>query len=287
MNLLRSLLGPPRLRPDWTFASDGSIWRLLPSATGYLVGEMRQEGERTVRFFCLRERDGTLQWPHRALHEPWWLGIEALQDDTLLIHGYAQPNLPEHRGLYALSLKTGDLLWQAPDVTYWFGKSDAVYVVKMVSDRQVAMELDVRTGVIRREYSDSLEELYRLKKSLLDANESFALPHPLEEEELPEAVIRRMRTIDTRYQVIGDLEGIRLRDRVVYNRYTRNAQNPGMMPTLTNRIYVVDCANGRLLHADVLDTSAHIPVPDSFFVKDARLYYIKNGKALTAISLWK
>ena len=157
MNLSR-LLKRGGLRPSWEFTTQGDIWRLHPASGGRLVGEERDAVRKAVSFFCLDLTAGKPMWAGRNFGEPWWTGIEAVHEETVIIHGFATPDLPEHRGVAAVDLVTGDLLWQDAAIAYWGATGDCVYAGRVARGGMISEEIEIRTGRVGRELGSGDEE---------------------------------------------------------------------------------------------------------------------------------
>jgi hypothetical protein len=71
------------------------------------------------------------------------------------------------------------------------------------------------------------------------------------------------------------------RDFLIFNYYTSGGAE------LQSRIAVFDKQRESRLYAETLATRARAPLPDTFFVKDGSLYYIKDQQTLVSITLWK
>src|SRR5258705_3352973 len=154
MSLTGWLRGSSRgkhLAPAWEFHVRGIIWRLLVSGKGQFVGEERNINERSVSFFCIDSESGTPLWRDLRLAEPWWIGIEALHDDLVLLHEFAMPDFPDHKKIHALDLSSGKLLWSNEEVTYLFSHGNAIYAAKDLNDVRTYLELDSMSGKERRE----------------------------------------------------------------------------------------------------------------------------------------
>lgn len=59
----------------------------------------------------------------------WWSGVETVAGDVALFHGYASPDLPLHRGVTAVSLASGAVLWARPGARFLTVESEGVLVV--------------------------------------------------------------------------------------------------------------------------------------------------------------
>ena len=108
---LRSPLKGRKYTPAWKYRTKGILWRVGPVGPASLAGEVRDPERKEVRFFCLDRLTGRVRWEGKQFGDPWWVGIECGIENVLLLHGYAHPDMPGHRGLIAVDTFTGDVLW--------------------------------------------------------------------------------------------------------------------------------------------------------------------------------
>lgn len=289
MRVVQSLFGLPRLHAAWTFAPGGVIWRIHFSASGLIVGEARNEGQKRAHFFCLEEETGRVLWNLLEAQDPWWTGIEAVLQDVVLLHGYAQPDMPEHLGIWAYHLRDGRLLWQDPAATFWFADADRLYTLRTMVDRRVGAVLDLTTGMPVGEFEDTFEQLSGIRERSEEARipGDMHFPLPLDLADLPAAASQRIREQLRDDAVVGGIEVINHRGKLAFNFHRNCRRRPEDPPSLENRLVILDQETGRVLFAETIQTNARAPVPDSFFLKGPRLLFVREGTTLTALPLWK
>ena len=100
------------MKPYHTIVFEHTIWKLLlDDDTGILAVELRNRKLKQVHFLTcsLLDDDPTcLPIDHP---QTWWAGLEACAHGIVIIHGYADQELPIHQGLHAYEMKTGRYLW--------------------------------------------------------------------------------------------------------------------------------------------------------------------------------
>ena len=115
------------LKKNYSFSNKREIWRLIPSESGYLVIEERDMNSKQVYFNCLKTADGEILFRNFQLEEKFWVGIEAVYKDIIFFHKFRKPDMPGHRGIYALDISSKKLIWQNDDLIFLLAKDDKVF----------------------------------------------------------------------------------------------------------------------------------------------------------------
>jgi len=275
------------LKPAWSYIAPGLVWRLLLSTSGICVGETRDQHKKEVSFFALNALSGEVLWANRVFDELWWIGIEAVTKDVLLLHTYAQPDRPEHKGILAVELATGKRMWTQSDVTYWFSHEEKIYAYRTLFERRVGCEFDVQTGELLCEYDEDLDTLMSLRRSALSesSQDGFLFPQLAVASEEDPRIASCIQKKVSHVLLQGDVEYVRLGDLLLFNYHRQSDTKSQKELLLENHFHIVDLKNGGNLFSDVLSSNSRAPVPDSFFVKDGTAYFVKDQTTLTAIPL--
>ncbi|MGB2868030.1 MAG: DUF4905 domain-containing protein [Bacteroidota bacterium] len=278
-----------RLKPAWVYISGGIIWRLLFSESGALVGESRDDKRKRAEFFCLDSQNGLVRWSHLSLDESWWIGIEALHGEVLLLHGFLKPDMPEHRKIVAVDLASGQVLWKNDDVTFWFAHGGKAYSYKTLFERRVGYAFDVKSGELVEEFPDGLDKLDALREVLFGKGEEANMFFPnIHDPQNPDAVISNILQEQLKsHRIAGSVEYISLRGKLLFNFYEDQKKTVSDPVTLTNTFCIIDVSSGKTVFTEVLNHDVKAPVPDSFFVREDSVYFVKDHNTLTALQPWK
>ncbi len=254
-----------------------------------IVGECRNQEKKSASFFCLDEKSGKPLWQDLRLEEPWWIGIEAIVGTSLLLHTYTAPDMPEHRGIQAIDIETGNLRWRNDDATFWFGFGDRLFGYRDLFEGRVGYEIDLQTGAVTKTYEDSLQELHDLRRRLSEeqSRPELTLPEILAAGE-GETKIRSLVNRATRSnKILGNIEFVREDDVLAFNVHIRTRNIAAGSPVFENHLIVYRLSSGKKLFSEVIGQNLKACVPDSFFVRRPRLFYIKDQRTLTSLLLWK
>lgn len=284
-----SFLHSGQRTPDWTYEAGGHIWRILFSEKGRIVGESRDHEKKTASFFCLDEETGHVCWEDVHLREPWWVGIEAVYRDFLILHEFLKPDLPEHQRIRVLDIESGALRWKNDDLSFSFAHDNRLYAYRDLFEKRVGYALDLGTGEVVEAYEEGLKELRTLKT--LAANEQlderFRFPEAFEVETADPEIEKLVRKETKGESVEGRIEVIRERDLLFIGYYVLRSNTTPEATALKNHFAVYRVSAGRRIFSDVLTTDARRPTPDSFFIRNQTTYFIKDQRILTALRLWK
>ena len=261
----------------WSFDAGGTVWRLIPTATGRILGEVRNQEEKRASFFCLDGASGKTLWRDRAFDEPWWIGIEAVAGDIVLLHTYEKPDMPQHRSMIAIDLRSAQELWREAEVTFWFLAGTSVYGVREGLGSRSALEIELRSGRRIRIVDETLAELGELRKnasqSLQTGEITLASPYAQGGDHELDRILSRsvLRTHGT-----AGLESLRLNDYLLVSFFVPTGAGEGQRPEFANHLRIIDLRKGKILHDEILARSVPAPVPDTFYVKDGTVVSVKD-----------
>jgi len=285
----RSMLRSDRVRPEWTYTADGMLWRLFCVKEGRMVGECRDQERKTASFFCLDENSGLPLWKNLQLEETWWVGIEAVLGDTLILHTYAKPDMPQHRGIRAFHVATGAPLWRNDESTFWFGVEERLYAYRDLFEKRVGHEFDLKSGDLLRTFDESLQELNELRQRAAEIQdcEGLVLPQPFEREssgpEMQSLFDKALRGAEP----AGGVDVVQEKDVVAFSYYVRSQKDRNEKPTFENYLCVFRVPGEALLFSEVINGNLAFPVPDTFFIRGSRLLFLKNQQSLVSLRLWQ
>ena len=284
-----SLFSRSFLTPAWTFTPEGTIWRLFPAESGELIGEARNQDSKKVTFFALDSETGTPLWQNLSFDEPWWIGIEDVTQNVLLLHKFGSPDMPQHRSIIAVDLRSGEYLWSNEELTFWFAWNGSVYAHKMMYEARVASELDARTGRILREISGASEaSLVQIREQAVNSKrKDLQFPETIVTDDVALTLGAVIGKNVPAKETEGPLEFIHVDGFTVMSFHVRATASDESAHLLDNHLKIVDGESGRVVYSEIIVRGSPATAPDSFFVRNQTVYYIKEQKTLTAVSLPK
>jgi len=271
------------LKPSWTFKAKGVIWRVIPSESGHLLTEVRYPDSKQVEFFCIDRESGEALWGERGFGDQWWIGMEGVHREVLYLHGFATPELPEHRQITAVDVRTGEQLWFNGELKFGIAVGESLYATKEMPEGSVVMELDYRTGAILRSWGTDYQVLREAHiRSLSPAATTVEFPVPLDAVHSPDSHLTDFLLDE---ECIGSVEVVHGNLMIAFNYHKKSDTGVPGETRFDNVLKVFDRTSGRIVYEDHLNAGSVAVVPDSFFVQGEMLYYIRERRSLTAVSL--
>lgn len=280
-----SLFQQRSLSPAWTFSPRGKIWKVLFADGRTLVGEARDVEAKQASFFCVETETGAAVWENLSFPEPWWVGVDAIHRGVLFFHEFAKPDLPEHKRIRAVDLHTGKILWTNDDASFFFAYANFVYAEKKMFEKRVAVKMELLTGLEVEEIGDpdELMTLRRLAGEELHDDSSVMYPELLEEaaERARADLIRpHLRAAQWR-----SLESVEMPGYLIASYHFPFERDATGRSLYSNNLIILEKKNGRKIFADVLNAETRAVVPDSFFVRNQTVFYVKEYSTLVAVPL--
>lgn len=276
-----------KIRPAWTYHVEGVIWRLVPADLDLLVGESRNIDKKQASFFCLNRKEGKVLWEGATFEEPWWIGIEAIQRDRVLLHGFATPDMPEHQGITALDVLTGRVVWHNQALRFVQAVGDSVFASKDAVEGRAFLELDYRTGELLR--TPRVDTMVPDDEGIRADSAATFLPIFPAQMDFDVFASEQSATMVQEYvpkeHVIGPIETIENGRFLCLGFHERSHSRGENETSLSNMLKIVDLNDGELVYSEMLNANVAGIVADSFFSIGGMLYYIKERATLVAVDL--
>jgi hypothetical protein len=278
---LRSFFHNNKLSPKWIFSTQNTLWRVMFTTEGLVLGEDRNTDTKSVTFFCLNATTGKILWKDKQFTEQWWTGLEGVKGSRIFLHGFKKPDMPEHKAIICVDLDSGDELWRNNDCTFLSYQSPYVYGYRDQFERRIYHKLDEITGICIDELLDlphGIEGNVSLEKT------DFLFPQLLSDsrKDIAQLIGRDIQEQNS----VRQIEIIEIDKFLVCNIHSINQSAKIEIPNqLTNTLYIIDVLKDTQVFSDVLNEETPYPAPDSFFIDNSTLYYIKERKSLVSLDL--
>ena len=270
-----------KVRPAWTYRVQGIIWRLVFADPELIVGETRDLDKKLASFFCLNHRDGSTLWEGVTFEEKWWIGTEAIHRDRVLLHGFATPDMPVHKGVTAVDVFTGKVVWSNQDVAFYDAVNDSVIVSKGALDGRSLLELDGRTGRLLSTWGEDMD--IPDKPTPQAGTGVLMFPAPLTMISEHGAILAGKNIPQD--DIVGDVEAIENGDLLLVGFHQRSHAETGSETSITDSLRIIDLNKNEIVYSEMLNTGASRIVPDMFFTREDMLYYVKERTTLVAVNL--
>jgi hypothetical protein len=293
MKGIKEIFVKNKIKPYLTYSQKGIIWRMHFSPVEILVCETRDLAVKETYFFSLNYKTKQVFLSNFQIDEKWWISVESVSDESIFFNSFKTPELPEHMGITAVDVKTGRVRWKNEDLTFLFAESDELYAYKEHFEREIYYKLNSSNGEVLEIYedeniADSLLELKRFNEEKMFAGFTYPKIY-IERNESDEKSEKYFKKRLKEVKYFGELEYINYNDLLIYNFHADRGVNLKDITAhnLSNLLEIYNTNSERIIHDEILNSDALNYVPDSFFIKDGLLFYIKEKKELTLIDLNK
>ena len=115
----------------------------------------------------------------------------------------------------------------------------------------------------------------------------MTLPEIVSEEAVEPSLLAFVSRLTKGKGVVGNIEFILEHDILAFDYHVRVPAAAAQQPLYENHLFVYQYPQGKRLFSDVTAPDLKAQVPDAFFIRKRRLFYVKDQKTLTALQLWK
>lgn len=282
-----SFLKKNKLHPLWSYSSPTIIWRILFDEENTIVVECRDQERKEATFFALEEKSGKQLWGGISFDEKWWIGIETASKGIAILHKYAQPDLPEHKGIFVVDIASGQLRWKNDELTFEFLVDDVICGSKTLFDKRLIYLLNLSTGEIKEilEANDlKISELRNQSVSKHIMGEYHYAGQFVSNEAEPN--IRSIIEKETSVKLlVGEIEFLSFGNHLIITYYVRGKEKESADGTLENRLVIYDLHQRKRVFLEILNSNSRFPLPETFFIRNGILYYIKDYHQLIALKI--
>nr|BCX01072.1 MAG: hypothetical protein KatS3mg041_1118 [Bacteroidota bacterium] len=249
----------------WSFDSGARLWRIWFNEP-FLVAEVRDPREGQARIVALELDTGRVRWSWHNPEEPWWIGLEAVDQGLALVHGFADPRLPEHRGLIALDLATGQERWRSVEDSFLFWHPEGLCVYRRQGYTLRYALLDPWAGTLRRALGSDRTIVEALRRQI-DPEA------PYRETRFPQPASRAPVALSAEADHLEALSS----DPWWIGAAFRTGEGTWLE--------VWHLHKGRRYWEDRISGEGARPEPEPFFLRRNRLYYARNRRELISLRL--
>jgi hypothetical protein len=269
-----------RLRLQWKYEATGRFWQIIPASYQYLVLEDRNTDEKVVEYAMLDYHSGKEYW-RKSFSEKWWIGVETVCEGVIVYHGYATPELPEHKNILVVDLQTGNILWSDPNLKYLFCTSGNLVAERRTNLDITYVECEIQTGNIITEHDES-SVMSLQQNSKIPVSKLFVYPESYEynpPKSTSEIDILKKKMSGFKITEYIDVEGV-----IVLAGYYISSEinNRSIM---NQEIVIINKEKNKIVFRDTITRSASYPVQGVFLYAGKTIIYLKEQKILNALEI--
>jgi hypothetical protein len=279
------------LKPLWRFSQKGNLWRFHFGGNEFIAGETRDMNTKKVYLFSLNYKTGKVYLKDFIFDEGNFLiTLENVTDKFILVSEFERPEMPVHKGITALDIKTGEVIWQINSNEYLFHTGGRLFAYQQRFESTVLYEYELETGKLVREIpSEMNKEIYTLRDESSDDlfEESYNYPRAFSDDGFSESARNILQSELKNVKTFSEPEAIENKNYFIFNFYEDKGINLKDLNerNLKNIFRIYDIKNEELLYEDELNETCRFNVPDNFFIKDNYLFYLKEKQELISIQI--
>lgn len=138
-----------KLEFNFSHVFNGIVWNSVVSEDGsVLVFEIRDGQNKQVSFAALDVKENKWLWQDRVSEEPWWVNLNAVSSNHIVLTMYTETNNPDKKGILVYDLATFTLTWWNNDFSlsavsngFVFGMSSIYGAREVILDLQSGKEV--------------------------------------------------------------------------------------------------------------------------------------------------
>jgi hypothetical protein len=278
-----------KIKPEWVFNQSGNLWKFIFGGKDFIAGETRDLEAKKLYLFTLEIATGKKFLKDFMFEDGnYWISTEGASSNILYLNRFEKPELPYHKNIIAIDLRTGKKLWENEDYQYFFSTEDKLFGIKQKFEKPELVEISIEDGsVIRMVSEEEYPEVLDMKRKTDDDLYTEYYDYPKAASQFPpeknvsEIINKEVQNAQ------GEIEYIVKNGKLFFNYYVPADVN---IKDLTRKYYknifcIYDVETSEKLYEDVLNNSSSFNVPDNFFCKDNYLYYLREKKDIVAIKL--
>jgi hypothetical protein len=151
-----------------SFQFSAPIFKIVPNQNGIQIAiELRNSKAKETYFALLDLQKKQLIWEETAFAETWRIGLLAMTDTILLLHHYANAQIPDNKGIFAVDILQQNILWE--QASYYFegllpiasnSKSSYCILTYYIENEQKKyVVLDLQTGNIDQKQTETCQTM--------------------------------------------------------------------------------------------------------------------------------
>jgi hypothetical protein len=259
------------IKKNYSFSNKRNIWRLVLSASGYLVIEEREMNSKEVFFNCLIISNGKILFKDFQLEEKYWIGIEVVYKNLIFFHKFRKPDMPGHKGIYALDIRTQKLIWQNDDLVFLLAKDDKVYAYRATFEGREYFILDNLSGYIIEELGNNISEINRIREESIknDFANNFLFPEKFVENEKTQSIGKIISKVFDGIKIIGDINWLMYSDYLMFNYHEWDSDG-----NFNNYFKVMEVIKNKIVLSQTLNNKSKNLIAESFFIANDLLFLL-------------
>lgn len=261
------------LKKKYSYSDGNQVWRIKISGTEKLLVETRNTEEKKAFFHCFDLNSGKSIFTNQQMEEKYWLGVEAIYGDVIFFHKFAKPDMPGHKGIFAFDIISQKVLWENEFYSFLFLLDDKIYVYQERFEGKQVFTLDPKNGELIDDLGQNPTNINELK-IIADGEtdySNYAFPEFFYGSSMNQTIDKLINEETNKLLVEGKVEYISKGNFLIFN-YHSQSKNKGLINTLI----AYNILKRKTVFKEILNTTLNAFAPDSFFLYNNLLVFIKE-----------
>jgi uncharacterized protein (UPF0248 family) len=279
------------INENWKYSQIGNIWRFFISGDEFISGETRDIENRKAYFFTLDIKTGKPFLKNYVYEkEEYWTSIEFAYKNILFIHKFEHPELPHHKGITAIDIISGKIIWENDEMQYFFINDNILYTIKQLLESFEIYMLDSVSGKnLGKIENEKINEIYAMRDDLTDYEnpEKYLYTINFERNENETSISDIILNETKARKYYGNPEYIIYDDILIFNVYFQKELDFKDITKLNllNKIFIYNINTQSKLYEQVINDNCNFNVPDSFFIYGKYLFMVVEKKEIVCFDL--
>ncbi len=248
----------------------GSIWNTLAVPENHiLIIEVRDDKNFQVQFFALNFLTNKFIWENVKLKESWWIGLTAVNTQTLLFHTFVNRGNPDHKNLTAFDIFDQKIRWEIGEFSF-FDWNDKEILGYRTTNELVQATINIESGAI----TDG-----KWEAQPMDNQTESSKPIQYFEGTLNFETVKKFMNQKTQYQITKGVEYLECKEWIIISAYVEGEKG------LANYLLVFN-TEGEVLLEEKLGENLPGLGSDTFFMLSGCLFLVKNKSELVAYTFY-
>jgi hypothetical protein len=142
---------------------------------------------------------------------------------------------------------------------------------------------------LKATHDESLQELHALRREAIESQSASGVTPPeIMSDDAPDPSILALvnRTAKGR-KLAGNIEYIKQNDLLAFNYHILARASAVQSQSFENHLFIYRLPQGTCAFSGIIGRDLKAYVPDSFFIRRSRLFFVKDQHTLTTLRLWK
>lgn len=245
--------------------------------------ELRDTDNKLTEFAALDIENGSPLWQNLQFEEKWWITVNKVHRDVLLLQQFVKPDMPTPGKIFAVDALAGKLLWQSNDLSFVNVLEDTVYGLRnsLTSDEVVGVHYRSGEPVVTFPIDDARVQ----DVSQPAVEDGFLLPVVYEEpggapDQVPVPNPGRAFPPESKSPSFIETQAGKL----AVGYYLEAGTDEKGAPVYDSHVKIVD-VDGRVIYEDIPDRKVYTAFQDFYFQANDKLLYVRDSNEIVAVRL--